>query len=634
MNVSAGKLRRKVDKATFLGSADRAKYCVNNPSPSKQKVKMEWRWLLLGLLLASFSLSRASEDESEATVETEEEVVAEEEEEEDIPYATPKAPDGAYFAETFDDLTAVEAAWIKSEAKKDDVDEIIAKYDGVWSVEPVERDALAGDRGLVLKSKAKHAAISAMLKKPFHFINKPLVVQYEVNLQNGQDCGGAYIKLLSVEEGKAVDLNGFHDKTPYTIMFGPDKCGTDHKLHFIFRHVNPITGEREEKHAKRPRDKIEEPFKDKKPHLYTLVVRPDNSYEISLDHKVINSGNLLEDFTPAVNPPKEIDDPNDFMPDDWDEREKIPDPDATKPDDWDEDAPMQIVDTTAVKPDGWLNDEPEMIPDPVAEKPEDWDDDMDGEWEAPLINNPRCDDAPGCGEWKAPTIDNPEYKGKWKPPMIDNPNYRGKWKPHKIDNPDYFEDLEPFKMTPIAAVGIELWSMSDNILFDNILITDNVAEAYQFAQETFNLKIDKLEKGQAGVMRRILNYSNKHPWLYAVYVVVIALPVVLIFVFCCTQDTKEEKAAALRKKTDEPTEDDPQDDNEADGEVAAEGGEEGDAEEEAEGEGIGDSEEKAESNEEGQEEEEDQTQDEEKDEAMEDSADTRKSPRLRKARKE
>ena len=33
------------------------------------------------------------------------------------------------------------------------------------------------------------------------------------------------------------------DKTPYTIMFGPDKCGNDDKLHFIFRHKHPKTGE-------------------------------------------------------------------------------------------------------------------------------------------------------------------------------------------------------------------------------------------------------------------------------------------------------------------------------------------------------------------------------------------------------
>ena len=47
-----------------------------------------------------------------------------------------------------------------------------------------------------------------------------------------------------------MDLKNFNDKTPYTIMFGPDKCGNDHKLHFIFRHVNPLTKEIEEKHAK------------------------------------------------------------------------------------------------------------------------------------------------------------------------------------------------------------------------------------------------------------------------------------------------------------------------------------------------------------------------------------------------
>lgn len=71
------------------------------------------------------------------------------------------------------------------------------------------------------------------------------------------------------------------------------------------------------------RERIEEPFTDKKPHLYQLVVRPDNTYSISLDQKVVNEGSLLTDFTPAVNPPKEIDDPKDFKPENWDEREKV-----------------------------------------------------------------------------------------------------------------------------------------------------------------------------------------------------------------------------------------------------------------------------------------------------------------------
>lgn len=108
-------------------------------------------------------------------------------------------------------------------------------------------------------------------------------------------------------------------------MFGPDKCGNDHKLHFIFRHVNPLNGTIEEKHAKKTKERIEESFTDQKPHLYQLIVRPDNTYTISLDHKVINEGSLLTDFTPAVNPPKEINDPKDFKPETWDEREKVRD---------------------------------------------------------------------------------------------------------------------------------------------------------------------------------------------------------------------------------------------------------------------------------------------------------------------
>ena len=51
---------------------------------------------------------------------------------------------------------------------------------GQWEIAPLVKHALQGDRGLVLKTRAKHAAISSRLTKPFHFLNKPLVVQYEV----------------------------------------------------------------------------------------------------------------------------------------------------------------------------------------------------------------------------------------------------------------------------------------------------------------------------------------------------------------------------------------------------------------------------------------------------------------------
>lgn len=199
------------------------------------------------------------------------------------------------------------------------------------------------------------------------------------------------------------------------------------------------------------RDRLDDPFKDKRPHLYQLIIRPDNTYTIRVDHKTVNEGSLLTNFTPAVNPPAEIDDPEDRKPENWDDREKIPDPEATKPDDWNEDEPAQIPDPKATKPAGWLDDVEEMVPDSSAVKPEDWDNDMDGEWEPPLIPNPMCEKAVGCGLWKAPMVPNPNYKGKWRPPLIANVNYQGKWAPRKIPNPDFFEDLTPFRMTPIVS---------------------------------------------------------------------------------------------------------------------------------------------------------------------------------------
>jgi len=69
-------------------------------------------------------------------------------------------------------------------SRGDDIAEEISKYDGIWNWESPQRIVWANDLGLVLKSKAKHAAISAPLRQPFEFKqDKPLVVQYEVTLQ-------------------------------------------------------------------------------------------------------------------------------------------------------------------------------------------------------------------------------------------------------------------------------------------------------------------------------------------------------------------------------------------------------------------------------------------------------------------
>ncbi|CAF0897549.1 unnamed protein product [Brachionus calyciflorus] len=405
-----------------------------------------------------------------------------------------KVPEGpTHFLETFDS-NEIGSKWIKSKAKKDGVEDTIAKYDGEWAVESSSDSVLEGDLGLVLKSKAKHHAIAAKLDKPFLFTeNKPLVLQYEVKFQNALDCGGAYVKLL--EDESSLNLENFFDKTSFSIMFGPDKCGTDNKFHFIVRFKNPVTGKVEEHHAKKS-DFMSSVFSDGKTHLYTLVLNPDNTFKMLIDRNEVNSGSLLTDLTPAINPPKEIVDPNDKKPETWDEREKIPDETAVKPEDWDENEPRMVPDADAVKPEEWDEDAPEMIPDPTAVKPDDWDESTDGEWEAPKIDNPKCNNG-GCGKWTPPMVENPKYKGKWTPPLIDNPNYQGKWEPRKLPNPEFFEDQNPFQsLKPFSAVGLELWSMTDNIYFDNFVVTNDEKLAEQFAIENWSVK-SKLEAEQA-----------------------------------------------------------------------------------------------------------------------------------------
>merc|ERR1712156_880069 len=147
-------------------------------------------------------------------------------------------------------------------------------------------------------------------------------------------------------------------------MFGPDICGPTKRTHLILNYKG-------ENHLRTNDLRCES---DELTHLYTLVIKPDQSYDVLIDQKSIGSGNLIDDFT--FLPPKEIEDPDVSKPDDWVDEAMIADPEDKKPEDWD--------------------DVPEFIEDPEAEKPDDWDSEEDGEWEAP-------------------TMENPDYKGEWAP---------------------------------------------------------------------------------------------------------------------------------------------------------------------------------------------------------------------------
>lgn len=138
-----------------------------------------------------------------------------------------------------------------------------------------------------------------------------LAFQYDLKLTDGITCGGAYFKLVSADDTFTPET--LVEATPFSIMFGPDKCGATNKVHLILRHAAP-NGTIEEKHLVSP-PLVET---DKLTHTYTLLLHPSNSsYDILVDGVSKKAGLLAEDFDPPFVPPKEIDDPKDTKPKDW-----------------------------------------------------------------------------------------------------------------------------------------------------------------------------------------------------------------------------------------------------------------------------------------------------------------------------
>merc|ERR1712050_403092 len=175
-------------------------------------------------------------------------------------------------------------------------------------------------------------------------------------------------------------------------------------------------------------------------HLYRLTVRADNTVRVEIDEEKIYDGSLKEDWELLA--AKEISDPDDKKPSDWADDSMMDDPDDKKPDDW--------------------TDEKRII-DADAKKPDDWDDEEDGEWEAPMK-------------------DNPAYKGDWYVKRISNPAYKGVWEAKKIANPEFVDDDALYKYDDFGFIGFDLWQVKGGTIFDNVIITDDVAEADKFAK--------------------------------------------------------------------------------------------------------------------------------------------------------
>jgi len=326
-----------------------------------------------------------------------------------------------YFKEEFTD-DAWEQRWTPSEHSGKEWGKFVHTHGKFYGDPEISK-------GVQTSQDARFYGLSTKFDK-FSNEGKTLVLQFTVKHEQNIDCGGGYIKLFDC----MLDAKDMHGETPYLIMFGPDICGPGtKKVHVIFNYKGKNLLINKEIRCK----------DDVYTHLYTLIVKPDNTYIVKIDNEKVESGELEKDWD--FLPPQKIKDPDAKKPEDWDDNPKIPDPDDKKPEDW---------------------DQPEYIADPDAVKPEDWDDDMDGEWEPPSINNPA-------------------YKGEWKPRQLDNPNYKGPWVHPEIDNPDYVSDKNLYKYDEICAVGFDLWQVKSGTIFDNILITDDEAEAEKHGRDTW-----------------------------------------------------------------------------------------------------------------------------------------------------
>jgi calreticulin len=339
-----------------------------------------------------------------------------------------------YFSETFG--SGWESRWTVSKWKESEG--TTGKWEataGKWFKDEAE------DKGIQTAEDSKFFGISTSFPS-FSNEGKDLIIQYQAKYEKDVECGGGYLKIGP----KLEDLTTFGDPTPYNIMFGPDKCGYTKRTHLIFNYKGNNVLKKSDLGYKQGEDSGVS-------HLYRMILKPDNTVRVEVDEEKLYEGSIKEDW--EVLKPKEIPDPDDKKPEDWVDSSMMDDPEDKKPDDWVEE---------------------KRIVDEAAKKPDDWDDEEDGEWEAPMI-------------------DNPAYKGDWSVKRISNPAYKGFWEAKKIANPEYVDDDKIYSYPDFGFLGFDLWQVKGGTIFDNIILTDDVAEADDFAKKWKALnEVEKAKK--------------------------------------------------------------------------------------------------------------------------------------------
>jgi calreticulin len=337
-----------------------------------------------------------------------------------------------YFREDFSDSNW-ENRWVTSEKRPEHERGKVGLSAGKYFTDETK------ERGLKTLEDARFYHLTTEFDE---FSNNTLVLQYSLKQDQRIDCGGGYLKLHPA----GIDQKNYDGDSVYNIMFGPDICGSTRRTHVILNR-------RGENHLIKEDVPTET---DTVTHVYTLILKPDNTFQVLTDNKESKAGSIEDNFN--ILEPKEIPDPSVSKPSDWVDETHIDDPEDVKPEGYDE-----------IKPE---------IEDPDAAKPSDWDDELDGEWEAPRVPNPA-------------------YKGPWRPKRISNPLYKGEWVHPQIPNPKYAADDNLYAFDSFKFLGIEIWQVKSGSVFGNFLVTDDVELAKTEADSILERVAGEREKETA-----------------------------------------------------------------------------------------------------------------------------------------
>ncbi|XP_011884173.1 PREDICTED: calreticulin-3 [Cercocebus atys] len=164
-------------------------------------------------------------------------------------------------------------------------------------------------------------------------------------------------------------------------------------------------------------------------HLYTLILRPDLSYDVKIDGQSIESGSIEYDWN-LTSLKKET-------------------------------SPAESKDWEQTK-DNKAQDWEKHFLDASASKQSDWNGELDGDWPASMLQKP-------------------PYQDGLKPEGID----KDIWLHHKMKNTNYLTQYDLSEFENIGAIGLELWQVRSGTIFDNFLITDDEEYADNFGKATW-----------------------------------------------------------------------------------------------------------------------------------------------------